>query len=78
MADILDGLGAYVPRRYFAEIGKIYKIPQVVYGDQLKEARIGGTVTLRSSDAIEEKQLNGYTEVISDWHTQLCLVTVRN
>jgi len=76
MAEILDGLGPYIPKKCFAEIGEMYKIPRIIYGDQLTVARIRGAVTLQSSDIVEEKQLDGYTEVISDWHARLCLVTV--
>ena len=76
MAEILDGLGAYIPEKCLFDVGEIYKIRRVIYGDQLTVARIRGAVTLRSSDIVETKQLNGFTEVISDWHTRLCLVTV--
>ena len=76
MAEILDGLGAYIPEKCLFDVGEIYKIPWVIYGDKLTVARIRGAVTLRSSDIVETKQLNGFTGVISDWHTRLCLVTV--
>ena len=76
MAEILDGLNPYVPEKCLAEIGEVYKIPRIIYGDQLTIARILGAATLQSSDILEEKQLNGFTPVISDWHTRLCLVTV--
>ena len=76
MAEILDALGTYLPKKCLPDVGEIYKIPRVIYGDQLTVARIRGAVTLRSSDIVEEKKLNGFTEAISDWHTRLCLVTV--
>ena len=76
MAEILDSLGTYVPKKCLLDIGEIYKIPRVIYGDQLTVARIRGAATLRSSEIDEQKRLDGFTEVISDWHTRLCLVTV--
>jgi len=76
MAEILDSLGTYVPKKCLLDIGEIYKIPRVIYGDQLTVARIRSAATLRSSEIDEQKRLDGFTEVISDWHTRLCLVTV--
>ena len=76
MAEILDALSDYVPRKSLPDGIKIQQIPQIIYGDQLTVARIRGAATLRSSDLNEEKQLKGFVEVISDWHTRLCLVTV--
>ena len=76
MAEILDSLGTYVPKKCLLDIGEIYKIPRVIYGDQLTVARIRGAATLWSSEIDEQKRLDGFTEVISDWHTRLCLVTV--
>jgi len=76
MEEILDGLGVYIPVKSLPDTGDIYKIPRIIYGDQLTVARIRGAVTLRCSDVVEDKQLKGFTEVISDWHTRLCLVTV--
>ena len=40
MAEILDGLGAYIPEKCLFDVGEIYKIPRVIYGDQLTVARI--------------------------------------
>jgi len=66
----------YVPESCLLEIGEVCKITRVIYGDLLTVACIRGAVTLCSSEIVEEKKLNGLTEVMSDWHTQLCLVTV--
>ena len=75
MAKILDGLSDYIPLKSFPD-ETIQRIPRIIYGDQLTVARIRGAVTLRSSDLIEDKQLKGFIEVVSDWHTRLCLVMV--
>lgn len=76
MAEILDALNDYVPMKHLPDIEDTKQIPRIIYGDQLTVARIHGAATLRSSDLIEEKQLKGFIEVVSDWHTRLCLVTV--
>lgn len=76
MAEILDAINDYVPVKHSPDVVGIQQIPRIVYGDQLTVARIRGAATLRSSDLIEEKQLKGFIEAVSDWHTRLCLVTV--
>jgi len=76
MAEILDALNTYIPEKGLLDVGEIHKIPRVIYGDQLTVACIRGAVTLKSPDIVEKKKLNGFTEVISDWHTRLCLVTI--
>jgi len=75
MAEILDGLIDYIPKKEISN-GNAARIPRIIYGDQLTIVHIRGAVTLRSSDLVEEKHLNGFVEVVSDWHTRLCLVTV--
>ena len=68
MAEVLDALSIYVPETCLLDVGEIHQIPRVIYGDQLTVACIQGAVTLQSSDIVEEKKLNGFTEAISDWH----------
>ena len=75
MAEILDGLTDYMPLKRFPDESTI-RIPRIIYGDQLTIVRIRSAAILCSSDLIEEKRLNGFVEVVSDWHTRLCLVTV--
>ena len=76
MTEILDALSDYVPRKSLPDGTKIQQIPRIIYGDQLTVAWIHGAATLRSSDLNEEKQLKGFVEVVSNWHTRLCSVTV--
>ena len=64
----------YLGNLYLMEL-KFSRYHKFIY-DQLTVARIRGAATLRSSDLNEEKQLKGFVEVVSDWHTRLCLVTV--
>ena len=71
MAEIVDALGMYPSKKCLPDVAEIYKIPQVIYGDQLTVTHIQGAVKLQSSNIIEEKKLNDFTEAISNWHSRL-------
>jgi len=71
MAEIVDALGMYLSKKCLPDVAEMYKIPQVIYWDQLTVTHIQGAVKLQSSNIIEEKKLNDFTEAISNWHSRL-------
>ena len=87
MAQILLALNTYVPFQNEVQTAQIDEesvsrpetklSPRLVYGDQLTVARAHAAASLRCWHETALDRLEGYVPVKSDWHTRLCLVTVR-
>ena len=60
---MLDALSTYAPTKNFE--------PQIIIGDQLTAAHIGGAFILCSSHLTAETKLEGFVEAESDWHARL-------
>ena len=87
MAQILLALNTYVPFQNEVQTVQIDEesvsrpetklSPRLVYGDQLTVAQAHAAASLRCWHETALDRLEGYVPVTSDWHTRLCLVTVR-
>lgn len=88
MCDVLDSFTKYVPMEVCTDSmeikGNTYTydnskmVQLLLFGDQLTVARARGASMLRDAQVGKKDTLKAYVPTISDWHTRICLLEVRN